>query len=102
MRNHMLPPNLMARLAGLLAAATPALALAAGDPLAGKFTIAEAVKGVAGNGKLTATIQTSLGSFTCELFEKDAPNTVANFVGLARGLRPFQDPKSEQWVKKPF
>jgi peptidyl-prolyl cis-trans isomerase A (cyclophilin A) len=27
---------------------------------------------------------------------------VANFVGLARGLRPWKDPRSGQWVKKPF
>ena len=27
---------------------------------------------------------------------------MANFVGLARGLRPWKDPKSGKWVKKPF
>lgn len=75
---------------------------AAPDPAGGKFTIEEAVKGVAGSGPLTAVIETSMGSFTCELFEKDAPNTVANFVGLARGLRPFLNPKTQDWVKKPF
>ncbi len=88
----------------LLAAFTPAVAQAGdpSDPLGGKFTIEEAVKGVTGTGQLTAAIQTSLGEFTCELFEKDAPSTVANFVGLARGLRPYRDPVSGQWVKKPF
>ena len=40
--------------------------------------------------------------FTCELFDKQAPITVANFVGLARGLRPWKDPKSGKWVKKPL
>jgi len=72
------------------------------DPLAGKFPIDEATRGVPGQGTLTAVIETSMGSFTCELFEKDAPNTVANFVGLARGLRPFRDPTSGEWKKKPF
>ena len=38
----------------------------------------------------------SLGTFTCELFEKQAPKTVANFVGLARGLRPWKDPKTRR------
>lgn len=92
------------QLLALLAALSPAVAGAAdpGDPINGKFTIEEAVKGLSGAGKLTAVIETSLGSFTCELFEKDAPGTVANFVGLARGLRPYRDPVSGQWVKKPF
>jgi peptidyl-prolyl cis-trans isomerase A (cyclophilin A) len=71
------------------------------------FPLAEAVKGVKGQGPLVAKIDVEqagkpLGSFTCELFEKEAPNAVANFVGLARGLRPFKDPSSGQWVKRPF
>ncbi len=92
------------QLLALLATLSPAVAGAAdpSDPLSGKFTIEEAVKGLSGAGKLTAVIETSLGTFTCELFEKDAPGTVANFVGLARGLRPYRDPVSGQWVKKPF
>ena len=85
-----------------LALSLPAAALAAGDPHDGKFPLADAVKGVTGNGKLTATIETSLGTFTCELFEKDAPLTVANFAGLARGVRPFKDPKGGEWVKRPY
>ena len=28
--------------------------------------------------------------------------TVANFVGLARGLKPFKDPKTNETVKRPF
>ncbi len=92
------------RLLALLTVLVPVAANAAADadPTGGKFTIDEAVKGVAGSGKLNAVIQTAVGEFTCELFEKDAPNTVANFVGLARGVRPYKDPVSGQWVKKPF
>lgn len=94
---------------GMLAAALVVAPLWAGtaqaagtDPHAGKFTIAEATKGITGSGKLTAVIETSMGTFHCELFEQDAPTTVANFVGLARGLRSFRDPKTGDWAKKPY
>ncbi len=80
----------------------PAFARADADPTGGKFTLEEATKGLKGKGTLLATINTSMGAFKCELFEKDAPGTVANFVGLARGLRPWLDKKSSQWVKKPL
>ncbi|HTM18927.1 MAG TPA: hypothetical protein VL172_00400, partial [Kofleriaceae bacterium] len=45
----------------------------------------------------------ALGSFHCELFEKEVPMTVANFVGLARGLKPWLNPATGQVEKgKPF
>ena len=73
------------------------------DPAKGQFTLEQATKGVTGSGILVAKIETTLGTFTCELYEKDAPITVANFVGLARGTRPWKDPKTGKWVeKKPF
>ncbi|HTA18198.1 MAG TPA: peptidylprolyl isomerase [Polyangia bacterium] len=75
------------------------------DPAKGNFTLADATKGLAGpkDGALTAKIETTLGTFTCELFDKKSPITVANFVGLARGTRPWKDPKSGNWeTKKPF
>lgn len=50
----------------------------------------------------TAIIKTSLGSITCELFTKEAPVTVANFIGLANGTKEFKDPKSGDMVKHPF
>ena len=71
------------------------------DPLGGKFTIKDATKGLPGKGTLTARIETGFGAIECKLFEDKAPNTVANFVGLARGLRPFWDAKSAAWVKRP-
>ncbi len=49
-----------------------------------------------------AHFTTSLGKFTVELFEKDAPKTVANFVGLAEGTKEWTDPKTGAKVKKPF
>ncbi len=70
------------------------------DPLKGKFTLEEALKGVPGKGTLVAEIKTELGTLSCELYEDKAPITVANFVGLARGLRPFKDAAGE-WVKRP-
>ncbi len=71
------------------------------DPLNGKFTLADATRGLSGKGPLYATIKTEKGSLECELYEDKAPITVANFVGLARGLRPFRDPKTKEWVKRP-
>jgi peptidyl-prolyl cis-trans isomerase A (cyclophilin A) len=53
-------------------------------------------------GKVYAHFTTSLGKFTVELFEKDAPKTVANFVGLAEGTKEWTDPKTGAKVKKPF
>ncbi len=40
-----------------------------------------------------AIIQTSAGSLSCTLFEKQAPKTVANFIGLAEGTREWTNPK---------
>src|SRR6202158_5405750 len=36
-----------------------------------------------------ATFKTSEGTIVCELFEKDAPDTVANFIGLAEGTKEW-------------
>ena len=65
--------------------------------------LAAYTKDLSGNGPLTATIETSLGAFHCQLFPDKAPMTVANFVGLATGKKAWQDPKSGQTqVGKPF
>jgi peptidyl-prolyl cis-trans isomerase A (cyclophilin A) len=44
----------------------------------------------------TAVIDTTLGRLTCKLFEKEAPITVANFIGLAEGTKDWTDPKTLQ------
>ena len=88
----------------------PALACADAppDPVASHtISVADATKGVKGTGPLMAKLDVeqggkALGSFQCELFEKQTPKTVANFVGLARGVRPFYDPKTKAWEKRPF
>ena len=41
-----------------------------------------------------AIFDTSEGSFTVRLFDKEAPNTVANFVGLAEGTKEWKDPQT--------
>jgi peptidyl-prolyl cis-trans isomerase A (cyclophilin A) len=50
---------------------------------------------------LYAVFDTSMGTFVCELYEKQAPNTVANFVGLAQGTKEWLTTRGE-FVKKPF
>jgi len=54
------------------------------------------------SGKPYAHFDTSMGAFTAELFEKDAPKTVANFIGLANGTKDWTDPKTSAMVKKPY
>lgn len=70
------------------------------DPLRGVFTLETAIAGLPGKGVLTAEIKTDLGKLECELYADKAPITVANFVGLARGLRDYKSPKGD-WVKAP-
>lgn len=72
------------------------------DPHDGKLTLAEATKGLDKQGTLSVHIDTSMGSIYCDLFEKDAPNTVANFVGLARGKRKFWDAGKVEWTARPY
>jgi cyclophilin family peptidyl-prolyl cis-trans isomerase len=55
-----------------------------------------------GDGPLTATIETSKGTVHCELFDKGAPVTVANFIGLARGMHAFKNPDGGKIEKRPY
>jgi peptidyl-prolyl cis-trans isomerase A (cyclophilin A) len=92
------------------AAATPATTATAdapqgelvdGDTFRDKpFTLADATAGLDGKGPLVATIKTSQGELRCKLFDDKAPITVANFVGLARGTRPWKS--ANGWVKRPL
>lgn len=47
-------------------------------------------------------MKTSEGDITLELFEDQAPETVANFLGLTEGTKEFIDPKTSEKVKRPF
>lgn len=51
---------------------------------------------------LYAIMTTNQGTIVLKLFEKEAPNTVKNFVGLAAGTKPWTDPKTGKKVKRPF
>jgi len=46
----------------------------------------------------TVVMDTSMGRITCRLFDKQAPQTVANFVGLADGTKDWSDPTSHEKV----
>jgi peptidyl-prolyl cis-trans isomerase A (cyclophilin A) len=44
----------------------------------------------------TAVMDTSMGRITCRLFDKQAPQTVANFIGLAEGTKDWTDPTTHE------
>jgi peptidyl-prolyl cis-trans isomerase A (cyclophilin A) len=49
-----------------------------------------------------AHFETSLGNFTAELFDQKAPNTVANFAGLAEGTKEWKHPGTGEKHTKPY
>ena len=51
---------------------------------------------------LYAIFQTNQGTIVCELYEKEAPVTVKNFVDLAEGTKEWKDPKTGQMKKTRF
>jgi peptidyl-prolyl cis-trans isomerase A (cyclophilin A) len=51
---------------------------------------------------LYAIIKTSMGTITAQLFEKETPGTVRNFVALARGTKAWKDPKTNTMIAKPL
>ena len=50
----------------------------------------------------TVIMHTSEGSITINLFDDKAPNTVANFLGLATGEKEWADPYTGQPSHEPF
>lgn len=65
--------------------------------------LAEYTKDIPGSGKLMMSLETSLGTFHCELYGDRAPITVANFVGLATGKKAWRDPNNGQTITgKPY
>ena len=44
----------------------------------------------------TAVFDTTMGTLRCKLFAKEAPKTVANFIGLADGTKDWTDPATGQ------
>jgi peptidyl-prolyl cis-trans isomerase A (cyclophilin A) len=49
-----------------------------------------------------ANFETTEGNFKVRLFDKEAPNTVANFAGLAEGTKEWKDPATGERRKAPF
>ncbi len=74
-------------------------AVVVGMVLAGQTGEAEAKKLKPGT---YAVFETSMGKIVCRLFEKEVPQTVANFIGLAEGTREWTDPTTGEQVKRPF
>ncbi|HWN68798.1 MAG TPA: peptidylprolyl isomerase [Haliangium sp.] len=60
------------------------------------------VRDLPGAGPLTATLETSMGKIRCTLLADQAPMTVANFVGLARGLKAWRHPETGEVTRKPL
>jgi peptidyl-prolyl cis-trans isomerase B (cyclophilin B) len=46
--------------------------------------------------------ETNKGEIVAELFENEAPGTVANFAGLVSGEKAWTDPKTGAQVSRPF
>lgn len=70
-------------------------------PLNHPVSLAQALTGVTGEGPLYAELETTQGKVHCLLLEREVPELVANFVGLARGIRGWRDADG-QWVQRPF
>ena len=51
---------------------------------------------------LYAIFNTSVGTFTARLYEKDTPVTVENFVALALGTKATRSPKTGAMAKRPL
>ena len=53
-------------------------------------------------GSTFATLHTNAGPIRIELFADQAPKTVANFVGLAEGTKPYTDPRTDAPGSGPY
>lgn len=69
------------------------------DPLRGRWTLQQATATLPAGEQLVATITTSAGELSCQLWPDKAPETVALFIGLANGLRPWKT--QHGWLRRP-
>jgi peptidyl-prolyl cis-trans isomerase A (cyclophilin A) len=79
-----------------------AYAKAQGDPAGGDFGLEEATEGLDPGSELWVRLEMQQGDLECQLLPEIAPRTVANFVGLARGVRPSRDPDTGEWEARPY
>jgi peptidyl-prolyl cis-trans isomerase A (cyclophilin A) len=70
-----------------------------GDPLKGRWTLKQATATLPAGKGLVATIATSMGEISCDLWPDKAPDTVALVVGLANGQRPWRTKRG--WLRRP-
>jgi peptidyl-prolyl cis-trans isomerase A (cyclophilin A) len=50
----------------------------------------------------TVVMDTSMGRITCQFFQQQAPNAVANFIALAQGTKEWTDPATKKKSHKPY
>lgn len=82
--------------AGLMFAQVPKVSVKA------KATPVPAPAPVVREDGLYGNINTSMGLITVKMFEKEAPITVKNFMGLAMGGKSWTDPKTRRRTARPM
>jgi peptidyl-prolyl cis-trans isomerase A (cyclophilin A) len=86
-------------LASLAAASFPALAQQSTPPPAPAdlpdAPTANIAVTIVPNGPMVV-MDTSMGRITCQFYQKQAPNAVANFIGLATGSKDWTDPNTRK------
>jgi peptidyl-prolyl cis-trans isomerase A (cyclophilin A) len=119
--SHVLSAMAAAAVLAAMALAAHAQDSASGQSASGQTAPGQAAPGQAGSGQelpdapqatAAATIvpngpfvvmDTSMGRITCQFYQKQAPNTVANFIGLAEGTKDWTDPATKKRMHhKPF
>ncbi len=73
-----------------------------GEKVAAEVEGRFAAVGLKAGQKLYATFTTSQGEVHCTLRHTEAPETVLNFVQLARGEKEWTDPRTGEKVKRPL
>src|SRR5437016_7533008 len=61
---------------------------------AGTSKVSKAAPKTASSAEPVAVFDTTAGKMRCTLFEKETPETVANFIGLATGTKDWKNPAS--------
>lgn len=76
--------------------------LAQEAPELGGETTEEILATIPGEGRIQLTLETSMGTLHCEMYDDLVPDTVANFVGLATGVKTFVDPETGEPARRRF